>query len=74
NNACTLIEYSIRSDPGGLLSKAQLLMAQSVIRDTLEGMARFSVEHIDQSHKMSDFVRPDGQILTSPGTSQTNQD
>ncbi|TNF81798.1 MAG: hypothetical protein EP299_01905, partial [Acidobacteria bacterium] len=37
---CTLIEYSIWSDPGGLLSKAQLLMARSVVRDTLEGMTR----------------------------------
>ena len=72
--SCTLIEYTIRSDPGGLLSKAQLLMARSVIRDTLEGMTRLAAEHIDQSHQMSEFVRPDGQALASPDISEPDED
>lgn len=74
NDGCTLIEYSLWSDPGGLLSKAQLLMARSVVRDTLEGMTRFGVEHIDQSHDPSEFVLPDGTSLASPAGPNTVED
>ncbi len=72
--SCTLIEYFISSDPGGLLSKAQLLMARSVIRDTLEGMTRLAVEHIDPSHELSEFVLPDGEPLASPALPKTAGD
>jgi hypothetical protein len=74
DTGCTLIEYSIRSDPGGLLSKAQLLMARSVIRDTLEGMTRLAAEHIATSHEVSEFVLPDGQNLAFPAAPKSTED
>lgn len=65
NAGCTSVEYFVRTDPGGLLSKAQLLMVRSVVRENLEGMTRLAVEHIRQAHRTSEFVRPDGRPLAS---------
>lgn len=71
---CTMIEYFIDSDPGGLLSTAQLLMARSVVRDTLEGMTRLAIEHIDKSHEASEFVLPDGRSLAPAAAPETVED
>jgi hypothetical protein len=71
---CTMIEYFIDSDPGGLLSKAQLLMARSVVRETLEGMTRLAIEHIDKSHEVSEFVLPDGSSLAPAAAPENIED
>ena len=60
---CTLIEYVTYSDPGGFLSFAQILGAERVIRDTLDGVERLASEHIPKAHADFRFVRPDGTLI-----------
>jgi hypothetical protein len=49
-------------------------MARSVVRDTLEGMTRLAIEHIDKSHEASEFVLPDGRSLAPAAAPETVED
>ena len=60
SESCTLVEFYTHSDPGGFLSILQWLGAGRVVRDTIDGMARMSQEHIPEPHPGARFVRPDG--------------
>jgi len=60
---CTLVEFFIWSDPGGVIGIMQPLMAKKAVRETLRGVVRLAEEHLSQPHPGSSFVRADGTPL-----------
>lgn len=54
---CTLIEYFTRSDPGGVLSSLQWLLAGRTIRSTVEGMIELARDYLSADHECSPAAR-----------------
>lgn len=71
---CTLIDYFLWSDPGGLLSGVQGFGIKGSIRDSVEGLVRYAREVVPTletsasgaSREDPPFVRPDGSRLSEP--------
>jgi len=61
--SCTLVEYFNHTEPGGVVSLAQALLAKSSVRDTLDGIVRLADEHLPEPHPGAVFIRPDGTPL-----------
>lgn len=62
---CTLVDYFLWSDPGGMLSALQALGAKGAIRNTVEGLirhARTGVEEVAPGEPP--FVDPSGEPLS----------
>lgn len=59
---CTLIDYFLWSDPGGMLSSFQGLGIKGSIRDSVEGLVRYAREVVPELDPDDGpgFVRPDG--------------
>lgn len=62
---CTLIDYFLWSDPGGVLASFQGLGIKSSIRDSVEGLVRYALEVVPalDPDDGPPFVRPDGAEL-----------
>lgn len=62
---CTLIDYFLWSDPGGMLSTFQGLGIKGSIRDSVEGLVRYAREVVPtlDPDDGPPFVRPDGTEL-----------
>lgn len=62
---CTLIDYFLWSDPGGMLSSFQTLGIKGQIRSTVEGLIRYAREVVPELEPGDGppFVRPDGTPL-----------
>lgn len=62
---CTLIDYFLWSDPGGMLSSFQGLAIKGSIRDSVEGLVRYAREVVPELAPDGGppFVRPDGTEL-----------
>jgi hypothetical protein len=60
---CTLIDYFVRSDPGGTLAGFQSLVIRRALHDAVEGLLRMAREHVREPHPGWTFYRPDGQPL-----------
>jgi hypothetical protein len=58
--SCTLVEYFILTEPGGMVSIAQRLLATKSVRNAMSGVARMAEEHVLLPHDGPPFVRPDG--------------
>jgi len=57
---CTLVAYSIWSEPGGAVGAAQWIFVPRTLRATLLGVTRLAEEHLDLPHPGPPFLRPDG--------------
>ena len=59
---CTLVDYFLWSDPGGMLSSFQGLGIKSSIRDSVAGLVGYAREVVPTLEAEADppFVRPDG--------------
>ena len=57
---CTLVEYTARGEPGGMMGTFQWMAASRTLRKTVEGMVELAREHLDGPHPELSFVRPDG--------------
>ncbi len=57
---CTLVEFFVWSDPGGVIGVMQPLMAKKAVRSTLRGVLRLAQEHLSEPHHGGSFVRADG--------------
>ncbi len=60
---CTLVDYYVHADPGGVIGALQRLMLKGAIRSTLEGIVRMAEEHMEVVHSGERFLRPDGRPL-----------
>lgn len=60
---CTLVEYTTRGEPGGVIGALQFLVATRTLRDNVEGMLEMARGHFDEPHDAIRFVRPDGSPL-----------
>lgn len=62
---CTLVDYFLWSDPGGMLSGFQTLGIKGQIRSTVEGLIRYAREVVPELEPGDGppFVRPDGTPL-----------
>jgi hypothetical protein len=62
---CTLIDYFVWSDPGGMLSTFQGMGIKSSIRDSVDGLVRYAREVVPTLDPAGGppFVRPDGARL-----------
>lgn len=60
---CTLIDYFVWTDPGGLASTFQFVGASTEIRRAVEGLVRLAREHVAEPHEGIRFLRPDGRAL-----------
>ena len=57
---CTLVDYYVHADPGGIVGAFHLLMLKGAIRSTLTGVVRMAEDHVDHVHPEERFLRPDG--------------
>jgi|GEM_PF-1103400 len=62
---CTLIDYFLWSDPGGMLSSFQALGLKGSLRDSVAGLVRYAQEVVPtlDPEDGPPFVRPDGTRL-----------
>lgn len=60
SDQCTLIEYTARGEPGGMMGAFQFVAANRTLRKTVEGMVEMARGHLEGPHPGLLFVRPDG--------------